>query len=80
MSDVTPVTSRGFKSALRVRLLHAQVRRKIRLGKGREKTYDEDVSGVPINQVYALSVSARRRLALTFVPSPAISHSSSGAL
>ncbi|KAM0754339.1 hypothetical protein T439DRAFT_309154 [Meredithblackwellia eburnea MCA 4105] len=51
MKDLTPVTGRGFKSALRVRLLHAQVRRKILLGKGREKCYDSETWGLPINQV-----------------------------
>ncbi|KAK4693339.1 hypothetical protein P7C70_g8946, partial [Phenoliferia sp. Uapishka_3] len=50
MNDLTPVTGRGWKSAIRVRLLHAQVRYKIKNRRGREKTYDESVAGVPINQ------------------------------
>lgn len=43
-------TSRGWKSAVRVRILHAQVRKRIREGKGREGTYDQLLMGVPINQ------------------------------
>ncbi|KAL8276559.1 hypothetical protein RQP46_011049 [Phenoliferia psychrophenolica] len=50
MKDLTPETGRGWQSALRVRLLHAQVRHKILHGKGREKTYDVAINGVPINQ------------------------------
>lgn len=50
MTDMTIGTGRGFKSALRVRLLHAQVRRRIATGHGKLNTYDSDVSGIPINQ------------------------------
>ncbi|GAA6014208.1 hypothetical protein JCM10207_006132 [Rhodosporidiobolus poonsookiae] len=50
MSDMTPVTGRGWKSAFRVRLLHAQVRRRIAKGKGRYNAYSEEEDGVPINQ------------------------------
>ncbi|GAA5911167.1 hypothetical protein JCM6882_006596 [Rhodosporidiobolus microsporus] len=50
MSDMTPVTGRGWRSAFRVRLLHAQVRRRIAKGKGRYNAYDGEKDGVPINQ------------------------------
>lgn len=59
MSDMKPVVGRGWRSAFRVRLLHAQVRRRIAKGKGRYNTYDEEADGVPINQacVYLRFVS-----------------------
>ncbi|KAJ3005313.1 hypothetical protein HKX48_000758, partial [Thoreauomyces humboldtii] len=50
MSDMTIGSGRGWKSALRVRLLHAQVRRRIAMRKGKLGTYDYEKSGVPINQ------------------------------
>lgn len=50
MTDMTIGTGRGWKSAVRVRILHAQVRRRIRLGKGKLNTYDENEMGIPINQ------------------------------
>lgn len=49
---MTPVTGRGWKSAIRVRLLHASVRVRIADGKGSRKMYDSAVDGVPINQEY----------------------------
>lgn len=50
MSDMRVGEGKGWKSAVRVRLLHAMVRRKIKQGKGRiEYSYEE--AGVPINQV-----------------------------
>ena len=58
MTDLTPGTSRGWQSAVRVRLLHAQVRFKILSGKGREKTYSLEENGVPINQACVLSLCA----------------------
>jgi hypothetical protein len=47
---MTPITGTGWKSAIRVRLLHSSVR--VRLGNkmGMMKTYDEKVDGIPINQ------------------------------
>lgn len=50
MTDMTIGTGRGFKSALRVRLLHAQVRRRIAIGQGKLNTYDVEANGIPINQ------------------------------
>ena len=50
MTDMTVGTGRGWKSAIRVRILHAQVRRRIAGGKGKLNTYDPDVCGIPINQ------------------------------
>jgi hypothetical protein len=50
MEDMTVGTGRGWKSAMRVRLLHAQVRKRITGGKGRYNKYDTDRDGIPINQ------------------------------
>ncbi|GAA5969709.1 hypothetical protein JCM11641_008012 [Rhodosporidiobolus odoratus] len=50
MSDMRPISGRGWRSALRVRLLHAQVRSRIARGKGRYNSYDEAKEGIPINQ------------------------------
>ena len=52
MEDMTPGSGRGWKSAMRVRLLHAQVRKRIMGGKGRYNKYDVEKEGVPINQAY----------------------------
>lgn len=54
MSDMTTCTGRGWRSAFRVRLLHAQVRRRIANGKGRHNEYKEPEAGVPINQACVL--------------------------
>jgi len=56
MSDMTTGTGRGWKSTFRVRMLHAQVRRRIANGKGRYNVYDEAENGVPINQADLLAV------------------------
>ncbi|GAA6002425.1 uncharacterized protein JCM10292_006651 [Rhodotorula paludigena] len=56
MCDMTTGTSRGWRSAFRVRMLHAQVRRRIANGKGRYNKYDEEANGVPINQADLLAV------------------------
>lgn len=45
----------GWKSCLRVRLLHAQVRLRILEGRGRMKRYDPEAEGVPINQAFLLA-------------------------
>lgn len=50
MGDMRVGVGKGWKSAVRVRLLHAMVRRRIRLGRGKLKVYDQEVSGIPINQ------------------------------
>lgn len=50
MGDMTPVTGRGWKSAVRVRLLHSQVRVRILDGKSRLKQYDVEKDGIPVNQ------------------------------
>ncbi|GAA5852670.1 hypothetical protein JCM8547_002584 [Rhodosporidiobolus lusitaniae] len=50
MSDMRPISGRGWRSTFRVRLLHAQVRRRIARGKGKYNMYDVAVDGVPINQ------------------------------
>jgi hypothetical protein len=47
---MTPVTGTGWKSAIRVRLLHASVRVRIAAGMGMKKVYDDKVDGIPINQ------------------------------
>ena len=63
MTDMTVGEGRGWKSAIRVRLLHAQVRRRIAQKKGKLNTYDADVSGIPINQacvVIYLCFSSRK--------------------
>ncbi|GAA5975680.1 hypothetical protein JCM5350_002690 [Sporobolomyces pararoseus] len=56
MEDMTVGTGRGWKSAMRVRLLHAQVRRRIPNGKGRYNAYDIERDGIPINQADLLAV------------------------
>ncbi|GAA5830963.1 hypothetical protein JCM3766R1_006190 [Sporobolomyces carnicolor] len=56
MEDMTVGTGRGWKSAMRVRLLHAQVRRRISSGKGRYNKYNQERDGVPINQADLLAV------------------------
>ncbi|SCZ93663.1 BZ3500_MvSof-1268-A1-R1_Chr6-3g08804 [Microbotryum saponariae] len=55
MSDMTIDQGIGWKSAIRVRLLHAQVRRRIRLGQGRLNAYSVEEHGIPINQ-YDLAI------------------------
>ncbi|KAM0788584.1 hypothetical protein ACM66B_001706 [Microbotryomycetes sp. NB124-2] len=50
MTDMRVGKGKGWRSAVRVRLLHAQVRRKIRLGLGKEGKYDYEEHGIPINQ------------------------------
>lgn len=50
MGDMTPITGKGWKSAVRVRMLHAQVRLRILDGKSRLKTYSVEKDGIPINQ------------------------------
>lgn len=52
MNDMTIGTGRGWKSAIRVRLLHAQVRRKIKEKRGRVNEYSVETCGIPINQQY----------------------------
>ncbi|GAA5909464.1 uncharacterized protein JCM6883_003953 [Sporobolomyces salmoneus] len=56
MEDMTVGTGRGWKSAMRVRLLHAQVRRRIAQGKGRFNKYDQERDGIAINQADLLAV------------------------
>ncbi|GAA5935307.1 oxygenase MpaB family protein [Sporobolomyces koalae] len=56
MEDMTVGTGRGWKSAMRVRLLHAQVRQRILKGKGRFNRYNVATDGVPINQADLLAV------------------------
>ncbi|GAA5906699.1 hypothetical protein JCM8208_006358 [Rhodotorula glutinis] len=56
MSDMTTGAGRGWKSTFRVRMLHAQVRRRIANGKGRYNVYDEVENGIPINQADLLAV------------------------
>lgn len=55
---MTPVTGQGWKSAVRVRMLHATVRVRIADKKGMKNVYDHAVDGIPINQEY---VFLRRR-------------------
>ncbi|SCV67773.1 BQ2448_5384 [Microbotryum intermedium] len=56
MSDMTIGHGVGWKSAIRVRLLHALVRRRIRTGKvGRLNTYSVQEHGITINQ-YDLAI------------------------
>lgn len=50
MGDMTPITGKGWKSAVRVRMLHSQVRLRILDGKSRLKTYSVERDGIPINQ------------------------------
>lgn len=50
MQDLTPGKSAGCRSAIRVRLLHAQSRLRILDKKGLVGKYDPDVDGIPINQ------------------------------
>lgn len=50
MADMTTGDSRGWRSAFRVRMLHAQVRVRIQQGKARHNVYDQEENGVPINQ------------------------------
>lgn len=59
MADMTTGESRGWRSAFRVRMLHAQVRIRIREGKARHNVYDEEENGVPINQAYVPNSSSR---------------------
>ncbi|KAK4053528.1 hypothetical protein OIV83_001696 [Microbotryomycetes sp. JL201] len=58
MTDMRVGKGKGWRSTVRVRLLHAQVRRKIRLGLGKDGKYDYEEHGVPINQAYYLGIDA----------------------
>ena len=49
-NDMTPITGQGWKSAVRVRMLHATVRTRIAAKKGMKNVYDHKVDGIPINQ------------------------------
>jgi len=51
-NDLTPITGQGWKSAVRVRMLHATVRVRIAAKKGMKNVYDHKVDGIPINQEY----------------------------
>jgi len=44
------VTGIGWKSAVRVRILHSSVRVRLQDKKGIKNVYDEKVDGIPINQ------------------------------
>jgi ER-bound oxygenase mpaB/B'/Rubber oxygenase, catalytic domain len=46
MNDMTPISGAGFRSVLRVRMLHSQVRLRLL----RSPNYDTQAHGVPINQ------------------------------
>ena len=50
MRDMRIGSGKGWRSAIRVRLLHAQVRLRIKSKRGKFNVYDEEVSGIPINQ------------------------------
>lgn len=50
MGDMTPITGVGWKSAIRVRMLHAQVRLRILDGKSKLRTYSVEKDGIAINQ------------------------------
>lgn len=54
-NDLTPITGQGWKSAVRVRMLHATVRVRIAAKKGMKNMYDHKVDGIPINQECVLS-------------------------
>ena len=56
-TDLTPVSGIGWKSAVRVRMLHASVRVRLRDRKGIKNVYDEKVDGLPINQEFALTLA-----------------------
>lgn len=56
MSDMRVGEGRGWRSCVRVRLLHAMVRRRIRIGKGKLNIYDTEGMGIPINQADLLTV------------------------
>ena len=47
---MTPITGIGWKSAIRVRMLHSSVRVRLLDKKGIKNVYDEKVDGIPINQ------------------------------
>jgi hypothetical protein len=47
---LTPVSGQGWKSAVRVRMLHSTVRTRIAAKKGMKNVYDHTVDGIPINQ------------------------------
>ncbi|GAA94577.1 uncharacterized protein L969DRAFT_97379 [Mixia osmundae IAM 14324] len=49
-SDGTFPGGQGWRSSVKVRLLHAQVRVKILSGLGKATTYDREADGIPINQ------------------------------
>jgi len=49
-TDLTPVTGIGWKTAVRVRMLHSSVRVRLAEKKGIKNVYDEKVDGIPINQ------------------------------
>lgn len=53
--SLQPGHGSGWKSCLRVRLLHAQVRRRILAGRGRAKQFDPQTEGLPINQAFLLA-------------------------
>ncbi|CAD6586807.1 MAG: hypothetical protein TREMPRED_004561 [Tremellales sp. Tagirdzhanova-0007] len=50
MNDLTPITGVGWKSAIRVRMLHSSVRARLLGKRGVKNEYDEHVDGIPINQ------------------------------
>lgn len=60
-NDLTPVTGQGWKSAVRIRMLHATVRVRIAAKKGMKNVYDHKVDGIPINQEYVGSFTASAR-------------------
>lgn len=47
---MTPITGQGWKSAVRVRMLHSTVRVRILNKKGIKNVYDVEQDGLPINQ------------------------------
>lgn len=53
--SLQPGVGAGWKSCLRVRLLHAQVRRRILAGRGRLGQYDPKVDGIPIHQGHLMA-------------------------
>ncbi|KAF2400231.1 hypothetical protein EJ06DRAFT_493876 [Trichodelitschia bisporula] len=61
----------GWVATLRVRLLHAAVRARIRaLAKARQGYYDEEVNGVPINDLDSLATIASFSATLIWVALP----------
>lgn len=70
MGDMRPVTGKGWQSAVRVRLLHSQVRLRILDGRSKLKQYSVERDGIPVNQEWVAGFKSpiRRTKAKADIP------------